>query len=52
MKRRSASADRRAQYQQDHREIVAALRLRDADGATTAMRTHLVRVARHLLGGE
>jgi DNA-binding FadR family transcriptional regulator len=52
MKRRSASAERRAQYQQDHREIVAALRLRDADGATTAMRTHLARVARHLLGGE
>jgi DNA-binding FadR family transcriptional regulator len=52
MKRRSASADRRVQYQQDHREIVAALRVRDADGATTAMRTHLARVARHLLGGE
>jgi DNA-binding FadR family transcriptional regulator len=52
MKRRSASAERRDQYQQDHREIVAALRLRDADGATTAMRTHLARVARHLLGGE
>jgi DNA-binding FadR family transcriptional regulator len=52
MKRRSASAERRSQYQQDHREIVAALRLRDADGATTAMRTHLARVARHLLGGE
>jgi DNA-binding FadR family transcriptional regulator len=52
MKRRSSSAEHRAQYQQDHREIVAALRLRDADGATTAMRTHLARVARHLLGGE
>jgi DNA-binding FadR family transcriptional regulator len=52
MKRRSASADRRDQYQQDHREIVAALRLRDADGATTAMRAHLARVSRHLLGGE
>ena len=52
MKRRSASAERREQYQRDHREIVAALRLRDADGATTAMRTHLARVARHLLGGE
>jgi DNA-binding FadR family transcriptional regulator len=52
MKRRSASAERRDQYQQDHRDIVAALRLRDADGATTAMRTHLARVARHLLGGE
>jgi DNA-binding FadR family transcriptional regulator len=52
MKRRSASAEHRAEYQEDHREIVAALRLRDADGATTAMRTHLARVARHLLGGE
>jgi DNA-binding FadR family transcriptional regulator len=52
MKRRSASAERRDQYQQDHREIVAALRLRDADSATVAMRTHLARVSRHLLGGE
>lgn len=52
MKRRSSSAEHRAQYQQDHHEIVAALGLRDADGATTAMRTHLARVARHLLGGE
>jgi DNA-binding FadR family transcriptional regulator len=52
MKRRSASAEHRAEYQQDHHEIVAALRLRDADGATTAMRTHLARVSRHLLGGE
>jgi DNA-binding FadR family transcriptional regulator len=50
MKRRSSSAERRGQYQQDHRDIVAALRLRDADGATTAMRVHLARVARHLLG--
>lgn len=50
MKRRSASAERRGQYQQDHRDIVAALRLRDADGAATAMRVHLARVARHLLG--
>lgn len=50
MKRRSASAERRGQYQQDHREIVAALRRRDADGAAMAMRTHLTRVARHLLG--
>jgi DNA-binding FadR family transcriptional regulator len=50
MKRRSSSAERRGQYQQDHRDIVAALRLRDADGAATAMRVHLARVARHLLG--
>jgi DNA-binding FadR family transcriptional regulator len=52
LKRRSASAERRQQYQQDHRHIVAALRLRDADAAATAMRTHLGRVSRHMLGGE
>jgi DNA-binding FadR family transcriptional regulator len=52
LKRRSASADRREEYQQDHREIVEALRLRDAEGAAAAMRTHLGRVSRHLLGGE
>lgn len=52
LKRRSSSAERREQYQQDHRDIVAALRLRDADGAAAAMRAHLNRVSRHLLGGE
>lgn len=52
LKRRSASAGRRAEYQRDHRGIVAALRLRDAEQATAAMRTHLGRVARHLLGEE
>jgi DNA-binding FadR family transcriptional regulator len=52
LKRRNASAGRREEYQQDHREIVAALRLRDAEGAAAAMRTHLGRVSRHLLGGE
>lgn len=50
LKRRSASRDRRAVYQQDHRAIVAALRARDADAAVEAMRTHLARVAEHLLG--
>jgi GntR family uxuAB operon transcriptional repressor len=52
LKRRSATAARRDEYRQDHQEIVSALRLRDADGATAAMRTHLARVARHLLGTE
>lgn len=52
LKRRSASADRRDEYRRDHEEIVAALRLRAADQATTAMRTHLARVSRHLLGTE
>ena len=50
LKRRNASAARRDEYRRDHEEIVTALRLRDADRATTAMRTHLARVSRHLLG--
>jgi GntR family transcriptional regulator, uxu operon transcriptional repressor len=50
LKRRNASAARRDEYRRDHEEIVAALRLRDADGATAAMRNHLARVSRHLLG--
>jgi len=50
LKRRSASAARRDEYRRDHKEIVTALRLRDADRATAAMRTHLARVSRHLLG--
>lgn len=50
LKRRSASAERRAAYQRDHRAIVAALRARDADASTEAMRLHLSVVAEHLLG--
>ncbi len=50
LKRRSASAARRDDYRRDHQEIVAALRLRDADQATAAMRAHLARVSAHLLG--
>ena len=50
LKRRSATTQRRALYQEDHRAVVAALRARDADGAVEAMRTHLARVAGHLLG--
>jgi DNA-binding FadR family transcriptional regulator len=50
LKRRSASAARREEYRRDHEEIVTALRLRDADRATAAMRNHLARVSRHLLG--
>ena len=52
LKRRSASAARRDDYRRDHEEIVAALRLRDADQATAAMRAHLARVSGHLLGTE
>jgi DNA-binding FadR family transcriptional regulator len=50
MKRRSSTRDRRVLYQQDHRAIVAALRVRDAEAAVEAMRVHLARVAEHLLG--
>jgi DNA-binding FadR family transcriptional regulator len=50
LKRRSATRHRREFYQEDHRAIVAALRARDADTAVEAMRTHLARVAGHLLG--
>ena len=52
LKRRSATAARRDEYRQDHEEIVTALRSRDADQATAAMRNHLARVSRHLLGTE
>ena len=48
LKRRSASRERQLAYQADHRELVAALRARDADRAVDAMRVHLARVAGHL----
>jgi DNA-binding FadR family transcriptional regulator len=50
LKRRSTSTQRRQLYQQDHHAIVTALRERDSDAAIEAMRTHLSRVAEHLLG--
>lgn len=48
LKRRSASRERQRTYQADHRELVAALRVRDADRAVEAMRAHLARVSGHL----
>ena len=50
LKRRSASRERRERYQADHTELVAALRARDSDRATDAMRTHLSRVHNDLFG--
>ena len=50
LKRRSATRPRRELYQTDHRAIVTALRARDSDAAVEGMRTHLARVAGHLLG--
>lgn len=49
MKRRSASPQRRSEYQADHRAIVAALHARDAGQAVEAMRVHLARVQEHLI---
>ncbi len=48
LKRRSASAERRREYQADHHEIVAALKERDSALAVSAMRAHLARVSDHL----
>ena len=50
LKRRAASRERQRMYQADHRELVAALRARDADRAVGAMRGHLARVASNLFG--
>jgi GntR family transcriptional regulator, uxu operon transcriptional repressor len=48
LKRRSASAERRREYQADHHQVVAALKERDSPAAVKAMRTHLARVSDHL----
>ena len=48
LKRRSASPEHRAEYQQDHGAIVQALRARDSGRAVEAMRVHLARVQEHL----
>jgi len=48
LKRRSASRERRSQYQADHQAIVDALRSRDSGMAVEAMRLHLARVQEHL----
>lgn len=50
LKRRSASRDRRERYQADHVELIAALRARDTERATEAMRSHLARVHGDLFG--
>ena len=50
LKRRRTSLGRRDQAQAEHREIVSALRARDSERATEAMRVHIGHVAEHLLG--
>lgn len=50
LKRRYDSLERRATYQADHRELVAALRAREIERAVMATRVHLERVRANLLG--
>ncbi|MFO1328236.1 MAG: FCD domain-containing protein [Rubrivivax sp.] len=50
LKRRSATPERRAEYQRQHRELVAALKDRDAERARALCRQHLVTVRTALLG--
>ncbi len=50
LKRKSLTAERRQAYELEHRELVAALRDRDAARATEATRQHLAHVRENLLG--
>ncbi|WP_341902521.1 FCD domain-containing protein [Polaromonas sp. YR568] len=50
LKRRSATPERRLEYQQEHRALVAALKQRDADQAKSLCMAHLVHVRSNMLG--
>lgn len=50
LKRHSATPERRLEYQQEHRALVAALRKRDADDAKALCLAHLLHVRRNMLG--
>lgn len=50
LKRRSATPERRLEYQQEHRELVAALKERDAERARAACLAHLLHVRTNMLG--
>ena len=50
LKRKSLTPARRESYQAEHREIVEALRDRDAERAMEAVRRHLLHVRDNLLG--
>jgi DNA-binding FadR family transcriptional regulator len=51
MKERSLTPERRRRYEQQHRNIVDALRDRDISQAGERLRTHLLDVRDSLLGG-
>lgn len=50
LKRRSATTERRLDYQREHRELVAALKDRDGERAARLCLDHLLNVRRNLLG--
>ena len=50
LKRRSATPERRVEYQQEHRDLVWALKQRDAEKAKKLCLAHLVHVRVNMLG--
>ncbi len=50
LKRRSATPERRLEYQQEHRALVATLRERDAEQARQLCLAHLLHVRTNMLG--
>lgn len=50
LKRRSATPERRLAYQQEHRELVAAIQQRDVEQARALCLAHLLRVRVNMLG--
>jgi DNA-binding FadR family transcriptional regulator len=50
LKRRSATPERRREYEAEHRALVLALRQRDADKARALCLAHLVHVRHNMLG--
>jgi DNA-binding FadR family transcriptional regulator len=50
LKRRSATPERRLEYQQEHRALVAALKDRDAQRARALCLAHLLHVRTNMLG--
>jgi DNA-binding FadR family transcriptional regulator len=51
LKKRSVTRERRVQYQAEHRQLVKAIKRRDAAQARKAALDHLLRVQRNLLAG-
>jgi DNA-binding FadR family transcriptional regulator len=50
LKKRSVTPERRLHYQLEHRELVAALKQRDAEHARKLLTTHLLQVRANMLG--